>query len=152
MENVLNLIKSLLYALFVYIGIDKDVAMILFVLMMIDSGLGIVKALRLGYKFSFRRLAWGIVIKLTLLVVPMIVALVGKGLGMDFKLFVVAIINILIVNEGISCVTNILSAKTKKVIENTDFVTKLLELIRKAFTALIQRLLGALDKESKNLN
>ena len=33
--------------------------------------------------------------------------------------------NILIVNEGISCITNILSIKSGKKIENTDYVTKL---------------------------
>lgn len=149
MEHGLNFVKSLIYAVFVYLGIKTGTVKILFYLMMIDSVLGILKALRLNYKFSFKRLGWGMVSKLSLLFIPMILALIAKGLNLEFSLFVVAAMNILIVNEGISCITNILSIKTKKQIENNDYVTMLLQSIRRLLTGLIQRFLCVIE-EGKN--
>ena len=46
--------------------------------MMIDTFLGIIKALKLGEKFSFKYLTWGLLTKMILLLIPMIVALVAK--------------------------------------------------------------------------
>ncbi|MGD2113424.1 MAG: phage holin family protein [Acidobacteriota bacterium] len=148
MEDILNFVKSLLYALFVYLGIKTGIVKVLFLLMVIDSVLGVIKAFRLGQKFSLKRLGWGMVSKLSILVIPMIVALMAKGLSLNFNYFVVAIIDIIIVNEGISCITNILAIKTKKQIENTDYITKMLEAIRRAFMSIIQRLLCAIEKNN----
>lgn len=147
MENLINFCKGVLYTLFIYLGIKTGTVKILFYLMLIDSVLGIIKALRLGEKFSFKRLSWGMVSKLTLLFIPMILALIAKGLNLNFTLFVIATINILIVNEGISCITNILSIKIKKQIENDDYVTMLLGSIRKMLAKIIQGFLGDIDKK-----
>ena len=113
MITIYNLLKSSLYLVFMYLGIKTGGVKALFVLMLIDSFLGIVKALRLGHKFSFKKLAWGMVAKLTILIIPMVIALMAKGLNLDFNYFVVIVMDILIVSEGISCITNILSIKTK---------------------------------------
>jgi hypothetical protein len=151
MENVLNFIKSLLYALFIYLGIKTGIVKILFYLMIIDSVLGVLKALRLHNKISLKRLVWGMVSKLSVLIIPMILALMAKGLSLDFNYFVVIVLDILIVNEGISCITNILSIKTKKQIENTDYITKMIEAIRRMFMNIIQKLLSSIEeKDSKN--
>ena len=131
MENILNIVKSLLYAVFLYLGIKTGTVKVLFYLMMIDSALGIIKAIRLKHRFSFKILGWGMVSKLSLLLIPMILALIAKGLNLDFSLFVIAAMNVLIVSEGISCITNILSIKTRKQIDNNDYVTLLLHSIRK---------------------
>ena len=146
----MNFIKSILYTLFVFIGIRFRVVEVLFYLMLIDSFLGIIKALRLKKKFSFKVLGWGIVSKLTLLIIPMVIGLMAKGLDFDFKYFIIAVINILIVNEGLSCITNILSIKTRKQIENADYITKLLETIRRGFMDLIKRALNTIDKQDVN--
>lgn len=146
MENVLNFSKTLLYALCVYLGIKTDVVKILFYMMLIDTFLGVLKALLLGDKISPKKLLIGILTKLLLLIVPMILALMAKALSFNFIYFVTAVMNILIVNEGISCVTNIISIKSKKKIENTDYVTMLLRSIHKGLTTIIQRLLGVLEE------
>lgn len=150
MINVLNFGKSCLYALFIYLGIKTGTAMILFWLMVIDSVLGIGKALRLGEKFSFKILLWGMITKISILLIPLVVALVGKGLNLDFTYFVIAVINILIVNEGISAITNILSMKTKTRIENADYITMLLKLIRRFFAGIIQRFFSTLEEAKKD--
>ena len=147
MDNIINIIKGAAYALFVWLGIKTGTVKVLFYLMVLDSFLGAMKALRLGYKFSFKKLGWGAVSKLSLLLIPMILALIAKGLDMDFGLFVVAAINILIVAEGISCFTNILSIKTKKQIENGDYITQMLHALRKILTGYLQRSLGVLEDD-----
>ncbi len=151
MINFFNLAKSLLYALFIFLGIKTGTVMVLFALMTVDSLLGIIKALRLGKKFSFKILAWGAVSKLTILIIPMILALMGRGLSFDFTYFVVVVLNIIIVSEGLSCITNIISIKTKKQVENSDYITVLLNTIRKALTKMVNKFLGVLT-DGKNDN
>lgn len=146
MENTFNFLKTAFYAVFVYLGIKTGVVMVLFILMGVDSFLGILKALRLGNKFSFKILAWGVVTKLSILVIPMVLALMGKALSFEFTYFVIAVMNIIIVSEGISCITNILSIKSKKAIENTDYVTMLLHLIKRALSGIVERLFAVIEQ------
>lgn len=141
MDNILSFCKALAYALFLYLGIKTEVVKILFVLMMLDTFIGIIKALRLGEKFSFKKLGWGIVSKLTILIVPMVVALIGKGLHFDLNYFVIAIMSIIIVSEGISIITNVLAIRQKKDINNDDYITLLLKAVRKQFIHLVTRLI-----------
>lgn len=145
MKTLLNFTKTALYLTFVYLGIETRIVEVLFYMMALDSVFGIVKALRLGNKFSFKILGWGMVSKLTLLVIPMVLALMGKGLSFDFNYFVVAVINILIVNEGISCITNMISIKSGKKIENTDYITKLLEVTRTALMNIMKRIFATIE-------
>ncbi len=145
MENLFNFAKGVIYALFIYLGIKTGIVKILFYLMLLDTVLGIVKAIRLEYKFSFKRLAWGMVSKLTILIIPMVVALIGKGFSFDLNYFVVAVMNIIIVSEGISCITNIISIRTKKQIENSDYITLLLYSIRRGLMKIVTKLLGVVE-------
>jgi len=138
--------KTVLYAVFVYLGISAEIVMILFIMMTLDSGLGIAKALRLDQKFSFKILLWGMVGKLSILIIPLIVALIGKAVSFDFKYFVVAVMDIIVVSEAISCITNIISIKTKKPLENTDYITMLLNTIRRSLMSIIQKLLSTIEQ------
>lgn len=145
MEEFCNVVKSMAYALFVYLGIETGIIEALFWLMVTDSVLGIAKSLRLGRKFSFYRLAWGIVGKISLLVVPMILALIGKGVSFDFHYFVVAVLNILVVSEGISCITNVLSIKKCEEVKNTDYVTTLLMAIKNGLGTIVKKLFAVVQ-------
>ena len=82
----------------------------------------------------------------------MILAVIAKALSFDFRYFVIAAMNIIIVSEGISCITNILSIKTKKQIENTDYITMLLNAIKTALSGIIIRLLKAMESEKNGGN
>jgi len=135
--------------LFCFLGIKTGVVSVLFWLMMLDTLLGIGKVIRLHEKFDFRKLVWGITNKLLMLSIPMIIALMAKGMSYDFSYFVVAIMNVLIVNEGISCITNILSIKNKRQIENTDYMTMLIDSIRKGMTKVMNKLLNSIKEDEK---
>lgn len=149
MENVTKLCKSGVYAVFIYLGVDTGKAEVLFWLMALDTILGILKSLRLEKKISLRVLGWGVVTKLAFLVIPMVVALIAKGLNMDFSAFVIACVNVLIVNEGISSITNIMTIKTGVLVENTDYITRLLNAIRNVLEALIKKALILIEGTNK---
>ena len=145
MESGLNLFKSSLYIIAAYLGVEYVMIVALGSLMMADSFLGIVKALKLRQKISMKILGWGIMAKLSLLVVPLIIATLGQGLSFDFTFFVIVTVNILIVNEGISCITNIIVIKTGKDVKNTDYITMMLTALRNMLKSQMQKLINSID-------
>lgn len=140
-------IKTVAYLLFAFLNIDIDIVKTLSVLMIIDTSLGVLKSIFLKeLKFTFRKLLWGIVSKSTILLIPMLLALVSMGLGYDFKWIVDAVLKILIISETISALTNIISIKEERLIENTDYISKLLNAVRNFFINTMDRLLRKFEQ------
>lgn len=126
----LEFFKYAVYGVFVYLNINADMVFILSLLMLGDMFFGIIKAMRLDIKIKISIMMWGFVTKLSLLTIPMVVALMGKALGKDFVWAVDFAIKMLIVNEGFSILANIISIKQKKDIENFDFVSLMVNTLR----------------------
>jgi small basic protein len=133
--------KILLYLIFGYLGIDVEVFAILMVFMCLDSVLGAIKAIRLGERFKFKKMLWGFILKLCFLIVPLVLALLGKSLGYDFNLAVNITISILTVAEAYSIIGNIYSAKNKIKIEKTDAISVMLLNIRKVIKKILDLLM-----------
>ncbi len=126
-----NEIKGLLYGIFLYLNINTEPVTILSALMIIDTILGCIKILRIDYtKFKTRELIVGFVSKIALLILPLSVALIGKGIGYDLRLLVELSLKILIISEGISIITNLIAIKTKEEVADFDIITKFLKKIR----------------------
>lgn len=138
-------LKALLYGLFIALEMDTNVVQILAYLMLADTILGVIKAGRLGEKISVKKLLWGMITKVSVLIVPMVLALVAKALSFDFKWFVNAVLDILVVAEGLSAITNIIAIKEKKEVENSDIITRLLVAVRKGMQNIISRLLASIE-------
>jgi len=138
-------LKSFLYGALIFLDIDYNVVSYLAILMAADTLLGIIKTITLGNKFSFKKLVWGMITKVSVLIVPMILALTAKALSFDFTWFVNAVLDILVVAEAFSAITNIISIKEKKELENTDYITQLLKRVRSALKGLMENLSGKLD-------
>lgn len=147
-HEAVNAVKYIIYGAFVYLKVDLDMMKILSILMLMDTFLGVVKVISLKYQFSFKKLLWGFTTKFLILLIPLIVALIGKGVGKDFLWAVDFTIKILIINEGLSCLTNILSAKNKKNIQNIDLVTVLINYIRKCVVNIALKAFGKSISES----
>lgn len=145
-EGMLESAKVSLYALFIYLGIDINVTGVLFALMMIDTLLGVIKVFTLKEQFTFRRLLWGFVTKISILTIPLTVALMAKGVSLDMKPFVVVVMDILIVAEAFSIFTNMLSIRSRQKIENRDFVTILITKLRDLMARIVDRLFGNLNQ------
>ena len=147
--EVMAYVKTFLYGIFLFLDMDIDIVKILGILMAVDTALGVIKALRLRQKVSFKRLIWGMITKISVLIVPMVLALVAKALSFDFTWFVSAVLNILVLAEGFSAISNIISIKEGKQIENQDFITKLLHGIRAGLGKLINNLFNTINPEEK---
>lgn len=132
----------LLYIIGAYIGVEVEAFIILMTFMCMDSILGAVKAMRLGEKFSFNKMLWGYILKLCFLVVPLVLALLGKSLGYDFNAVVNITISILTVAEAYSIIGNIYSAKNKVKVDKIDAISLLLISVRKFIKKILDTLIG----------
>ncbi len=139
---MLEKIKMLLYIIGAYIGVEVEAFIILMTFMCMDSILGAVKAMRLGEKFSFNKMLWGYILKLCFLVVPLVLALLGKSLGYDFNAVVNITISILTVAEAYSIIGNIYSAKNKVKVDKIDAISLLLISVRKFIKKILDTLIG----------
>jgi toxin secretion/phage lysis holin len=144
-----NEIKNTIYITFAFLNIDLDIVKILMVLMLFDTAFGVIRSLVLGDKFSFKMLFFGLSTKMLILLIPMTLALVGKGLKYDFTPMVNVVMKVLVVAEGISIFTSMYSIKTKSKVENVDFISMLLNSIRKGLTKLLKMWLGEIENPDK---
>lgn len=149
--EILATVKTFLYGVFLFLDIDTDIVKILAILMAVDTVLGVFKAIRLSKKISFKKLIWGMITKISVLIVPMILALVAKALSFDFSWFVAAVLNILVLSEAFSSITNIISIKEGKELENHDFITKLLHTVRGGLTKIIEKIFQTINPDDKNI-
>ncbi|CAH0336137.1 hypothetical protein FVB9288_01811 [Flavobacterium sp. CECT 9288] len=144
-SEYLNEIKLLLYGIFMYLDMDTGIVKVLFYLMVMDTFLGVIKTIVLNDQFSFKKLVLGFVSKLAVLLIPTALALMSKGLNYNFKWFVTIVMDLLIVSDGISIISNIIAIKTKKEVENFDAMTLTLKAIRTGLIQLFKRLLVTFD-------
>lgn len=143
-------IKTIIYIAFAFLNIDMNTVKILSILMAIDTTLGVIKSMYLKeLRFTFKKLLWGLVSKSTVLLIPMLLALVSLGLGYNFKWVMELVLKILIVSEAISSITNILSIKEEKNIENTDYVSRLLYTIRDSLKNKMKNFIEKIEDEGK---
>lgn len=126
--------------MFLYLNIDSDVFKILILFMVLDTITGVFKTIRINYKeFDFSKLLWGLVSKLGILIVPLVVALLSKGIGQDMTMGVMIIIKILIVSEFISTISNLYTIKTKVIVKDIDIFTMLFKFLRNSAYELLKK-------------
>ena len=143
---MLEKIKLSAYAIFAYLNIETEPFAILVILMILDTCLGAVKAVRFGQRFSFRLLIIGYSMKLVFLIIPLTVALMGKALGFDFGVVVGVTLSILSISELYSIFGSIYSIKNKKEVDKLDVVSELLATFRKMLKNYLDILMKKLTK------
>jgi len=135
-------IANALYIPFVaflnFLEVDKLVIALYALLLVIDIITGILKAIKLGHKPSSKNFLIGIMAKLTFLLIPLVIAVAAKAIGIDLKLFVITVINALILNEVYSTIANIYTINTGKKAEEFDVLSLILKFIRE----FVQRMLN----------
>lgn len=137
---------TLIYGLFVWLGIDVDMVLYLTLMMAIDTVLGAIKAVRLGARFSFKKFMWGFIVKWIWIMIPMAVALLGKTLKIgDFTIAVQLVIRVLAANEFLSLITNAYCIKNKVDVKNIDYISKLLKALRLATQTFLQKTISKIE-------
>lgn len=121
-----------------YLGLNAESVAILSTLLVVDTITGFWKEKAIGGVPTSTRLANGIISKMVLLIVPFLVALAAKGVGVDISTFVVVVIDILIISELYSTIANIYTIRSKKQVEEFDALSFILKRIR----SILDRMLG----------
>jgi hypothetical protein len=123
-------IKTFIIMIFTFLEIRWEVTSLLAGLIMLDTITGVLKVTRLNLGFRISELYWGLTTKMFILLVPHLIALIGKILGLDWIYLVNLIIYVMIANDFTSILSNILSVKNKRVYRNFDFITLLFNHIK----------------------
>lgn len=143
-------IKTAFYSAFVFLNINTDIVKILLALMFLDTLFGIWKAVVMNRKIKAGILFEGIISKAMILLIPMVLALISKGVGYDFKLFPDIILKVLIMAEGFSIITSFYTIRTKKEPKDVDLITMILTSLRKIMMSFIGIWLKKLDEPLPN--
>ena len=112
-----------LASIITYLEIDISKLVILSLLMMFDLFTGTVKAFSIQEDITSRRLSAGFLSKVMVLLIPLTVAIMAKGLEVDMRWLVTFTISILIVAEAYSVVGNIYTIKTGETVKEIDAVS-----------------------------
>ncbi|WP_313384583.1 phage holin family protein [Chishuiella sp.] len=142
-----NIIKCFFYGFFAIINLNYDLAIFLFVAMIIDMVLGVIKAIVLNENISPKLFMFGFATKLLLLIIPFTVSVLGIALNMNFTWTADLAVRVLLANECLSILANILSVKNRKKVENIDLVTIFISWIRKTSVSTFEKFLNNQKKE-----
>jgi len=146
MKGIMEATKLGLYGAFAYLDVPIEIFTILITFIGFDTFLGALASIRMGKEFNFKILLWGFCLKIGILILPLIVALLAKGLEMDFKFLVVLTIKILTVAEFYSCAGNIYTIKNKKRVNKIDVISMMLISFRKFARKFIQSNLEKIEQ------
>jgi len=122
-----------LSALLVYLGLDREVFAIFSALLVTDYILGIGKAISLKESVTSNKAKYGILSKMSLLVIPIVLAASAKAVGQDASNFFFWGMNLLIFSEAYSIIGNIYAIRTKKELPEWDVIALMGKKIRERF-------------------
>lgn len=105
--------------------LDMDINMLTSfgVLLVFDYITGLGKAYHLGHSITSNKMKYGIVSKLSLIIVPLIINVAAKGLGSDSTILLDFVIVILILAEVYSIIGNIYSMRSGEEMPEYDAIT-----------------------------
>ena len=151
MNNTLNEMKTQImkligYGVFAYLDIPYEIFNILVTFILLDTCFGVLKAYRLQRKLSMKILLWGFCLKISILLLPLIVALLAKGMQQDFTLLIDITIKILILSEAYSCLGNIYAIKNQKELQSIDVLSMLLIAFRKTTKIQLEKALLKIEQ------
>ena len=143
-----QIMKLIGYGIFAYLDIPVEIFNILVSFILFDTFFGVLKSLRLKKKVSFKILIWGFCLKISILLIPLVIALLAKGLQLDFLVLITVTIKILILSEFYSCIGNIYAIKNKKELNKFDVISVLLMSFRAMTKNYLQKALVKIEKSN----
>lgn len=113
-----------------YLQISEEPFTIFAILLVIDYFTGVMKAKTLGHSITSNKMKYGLASKLSLLIIPLVIALGAKALGADYHYILLSGMYILILSEVYSIIGNIYSTRTKEEFPEYDALAMLGKQIR----------------------
>ena len=106
-----------------YIGIDKEAFTLFGVLLFIDYFTGLLKANSINQTISSNKMKYGIVSKLSLLVIPIMIGVASRAIDTDLSMIEYSSINIMVLSEMYSIIGNIYSIRTKEELPEWEVIS-----------------------------
>lgn len=148
------IIKNASYLGALFLALPAQGYSVLAAFMVLDTVLGVVRvAVVHGAKeIKSYRLVSGLMAKLSIILVPLVIAHTGKGIGLDLHMIALWALNLLILSHAYSILGNIHSIYLRKDVYEFDAISWVLTKIQMFIEKLIKQ--GAPDKalEAKDTN
>lgn len=116
-------------AIFSYTGLPVEPVLILTTFTAVDTLLGVTKSAVLKQEVTSHRLSGGVAGKVGLVLIPFVLALTAKAVGVDMLGFVTYALNVIIISEAYSIISNVYTIRTKKEAPEWDVMSILLNKI-----------------------
>jgi len=129
-KTIFNFFTICLGGALTYLGLSGESFLLFSILLFIDYITGIAKAYRIGQTITSNRMKYGMLSKLSLLIIPLVLAIGAKAVGADFTTVLMVGINILVLSEVYSIIGNIYSIRTKDELPEYDVVAMIGKRIR----------------------
>lgn len=113
-----------------YTGLPLEPMAILTFLVVVDTITGVGKSIYTSKNFATHRLNRGVAGKLGLIIVPFVLALTAKAVGLNGHSLAIYALNIIILSESYSIVANIYTIQTRKDVPEWDAMSMLLRKIK----------------------
>lgn len=126
-------------------GINPDAFFVLSVLVVFDYITGIGKAKKLKIPITSKTSTYGILAKLSILIMPLILGLTAKGLDVDASTFVNVAMDLIILSELYSIIGNVYTIRSGEKIAEYDALSLLANKIKQTMLKLAD---SKDDKES----
>jgi len=141
--------KVLLITSMSFLGISYGLIFLLWFFMVFDTLLGLIASIVInGWQSLTQTRFWaGILTKISILFIPLSLAITGALAGFNLNIFVFSSIYVLIANDAISCFTNLLSIKTKKRYINRDLVEILINALRSSIYKFAEGIITKIKKD-----
>ena len=141
--------KVLLITSMSFLGISYGLILLLWFFMVFDTLLGLIASIVINGWLSITKTRFwaGILTKISILFIPLSLAITGALAGFNLNIFVFSSIYVLIANDAISCFTNLLSIKTKKRYINRDLVEILINALRTSIYKFAEGIIKKIKKD-----
>ena len=127
---VWNTFVVLFSGVLAYLEISQEPFTLFALLLILDYITGLTKAKTLGQTITSNKMKYGLISKLSLIIVPLVVAIGAKALGADSHYILSSGMYILILSEVYSIIGNIYSTRTKEEFPEYDALAMIGKQIR----------------------
>lgn len=125
-----NSFVAILGGVLAYLEISEEPFTLFAILLVIDYITGLWKAKTLKHSITSNKMKYGLISKLSLIIVPVVIAIGAKAVGGDSHYILLAGVWILVISEVYSIIGNIYSTRTKQEFPEYDALATIGKYIR----------------------
>lgn len=106
-----------------YLGIDVEAFTMFSVLLVVDYATGLMKARAINESITSNKMKYGVASKLSLVIIPIVLAVGGKAMCIDITNIIFVSVNLLVLSELYSIISNVYAIRTKEELPEYDVVS-----------------------------